>query len=188
MIGRLQIPSLLSRTLSKNNTAYYTRWWTTGALLQGNHPWKILYDYDECEHPICVTAWWIKTPLLRENGENGWNRQVRWKGSKGKNLNVVCPSDRVQNSVRSERLLMAHPDKVKRRLFACDARAVAVIPGDNQNTVLVCGWSKKNTAWGRDFVGDIANLLASRPYCSTRVMPFCKAWARKENSWRVPPF
>jgi tRNA-dihydrouridine synthase A len=91
------------RTLSKN-TLLYTEMVTTGALIFGDKDRHL--DYNQSEHPIA----------LQLGGSNVQDLAVCAKmaedyGYDEVNLNVGCPSDRVQNNMMGA-CLMGHPQVV----------------------------------------------------------------------------
>ena len=135
---------VFARTLTKN-TLLYTEMVTSGALLHGNNPERFLH-YDECEHPIALQ---LGGSNAKELGQCA--AMAEKFGYDEVNLNVGCPSDRVQNSLIGA-CLMAHPDKVKDAMKAMqDACDIPVtikhrIGLDDQEDYSVV----------RDFVGDIA--------------------------------
>lgn len=135
---------VFARTLS-TNTLLYTEMVTTGALLRGDSPARFL-RYDECEHPIALQLGGADPDALSKcaklAAEYGYDEV---------NLNVGCPSDRVQNSLIGA-CLMAHPNKVKDAMSAMlDASSIPVtikhrIGLDDQEDYSVV----------RDFVGEIS--------------------------------
>ncbi|MCZ2720324.1 tRNA dihydrouridine(20/20a) synthase DusA [Marinomonas sp. 15G1-11] len=135
---------VFARTLS-TNTLLYTEMVTTGALLRGDSPARFL-EYDECEHPIALQLGGADPVALSKCA-----KLAEKYGYDEVNLNVGCPSDRVQNSLIGA-CLMAHPDKVKDAISAMlDATHIPVtikhrIGLDDQEDYSVV----------RDFVGDIA--------------------------------
>lgn len=98
---------VFARTLSKHSLLY-SEMVTTGALLHGNNPDRFL-RYEDCEHPIALQLGGADHKDLAECA-----RLAERYGYDEVNLNVGCPSDRVQNSLIGA-CLMAYPDKV------CDA-------------------------------------------------------------------
>lgn len=135
---------VFARTLTKQ-TLLYTEMVTTGALLQGNHPERFL-RYDGCEHPIALQLGGSDASALGQCA-----KMAEQAGFDEVNLNVGCPSDRVQNSLIGA-CLMAHPDKVKDAMRAmqdhCDIPVTIKhrIGLDDEESYSVV----------RDFVGDIA--------------------------------
>ncbi|MBJ7537623.1 tRNA dihydrouridine(20/20a) synthase DusA [Marinomonas transparens] len=135
---------VFARTLTKQ-TLLYTEMVTSGALLQGKNPERFL-RYDECEHPIALQLGGSDAIALGKCA-----KMAEQAGFDEVNLNVGCPSDRVQNSLIGA-CLMAHPDKVKDAMRAMqDACSIPVtikhrIGLDDQEDYSVV----------RDFVGDVA--------------------------------
>lgn len=135
---------VFARTLTKN-TLLYTEMVTSGALLKGNNPERFL-RYDDCEHPIALQLGGSNAKDLGQCAA-----MAEKFGYDEVNLNVGCPSDRVQNSLIGA-CLMAHPDKVKDAMKAMqDACSIPVtikhrIGLDEQQDYSVV----------RDFVGDVA--------------------------------
>ncbi|RMQ50072.1 tRNA-dihydrouridine synthase [Pseudomonas cichorii] len=91
------------RILSKN-ALLYTEMVTTGALIHGDR--ERFLRYDEAEHPLA----------LQLGGSNPADlatcaRMAEEVGYDEVNLNVGCPSDRVQNNMIGA-CLMAHPELV----------------------------------------------------------------------------
>ncbi|MEP3349762.1 MAG: tRNA-dihydrouridine synthase, partial [Marinomonas sp.] len=96
---------VFARTLTKQ-TLLYTEMVTSGALLQGSNPERFL-RYDECEHPIALQ---LGGSDAKDLGKCA--KMAEQHDFDEVNLNVGCPSDRVQNSLIGA-CLMAHPEKVK---------------------------------------------------------------------------
>ena len=87
-----------------NQALLYTEMVTTGALLHGDR--QRFLRYDECEHPLA----------LQLGGSNPADlaacaRMAEEHGYDEVNLNVGCPSDRVQNNMIGA-CLMGHPQLV----------------------------------------------------------------------------
>ncbi|WP_272642804.1 tRNA dihydrouridine(20/20a) synthase DusA [Marinomonas mediterranea] len=136
---------VFARTLTKH-TLLYTEMVTTGAILQGDNPERFL-KYDDCEHPIALQLGGSDAVALAKCAkiaETFHYDEV--------NLNVGCPSDRVQNSLIGA-CLMAYPDKVADILKAMqDATSIPVtikhrIGLDDQQEYSIL----------RDFVGTVAD-------------------------------
>lgn len=96
----------------------YSEMVTTGAILHGTPRGRFL-DYSEVEHPIALQLGGSDPVELAECAAIGES----W-GYDEINLNVGCPSDRVQNNMIGA-CLMAHPDKVARAVEAMQ-QAVSV--------------------------------------------------------------
>ena len=88
------------RLLSRN-TLLYTEMVTTGALLNGDQ--GRFLRYDEAEHPIALQLGGSTPTDLAACA-----RMAQEHGYDEVNLNVGCPSDRVQNNMIGA-CLMAHP-------------------------------------------------------------------------------
>ncbi len=100
--------------LLSNKTLMYTEMITTGAILHGKDPQRFL-DFSAEEHPIALQ-------LGGSNPEDLARCAVmatEW-GYNEINLNVGCPSDRVQNNLIGA-CLMAHPNLVGECIQAMQA-------------------------------------------------------------------
>ncbi len=93
------------RTISKH-TLLYTEMLNTGAVIHGNR--ERLLSFDESEHPIAIQLGGCEPEKLAESA-----RIAQDFGYDEVNLNVGCPSDRVQNA-RFGACLMKTPDLVAR--------------------------------------------------------------------------
>lgn len=82
----------------------YTEMVTTGALIHGNR--ERFLNYNECEHPIALQLGGSHPEELAQCA-----RFAEEYGYDEVNLNVGCPSDRVQNNMIGA-CLMAHPTLV----------------------------------------------------------------------------
>ncbi|WP_445157038.1 tRNA dihydrouridine(20/20a) synthase DusA [Halomonas sp. E14] len=93
-----------ARTLT-HQALLYTEMVTTGAILHGS-PRERFLGYDEVEHPIALQLGGSDPGELAECAAiaEAW-------GYDEVNLNVGCPSDRVQNNMIGA-CLMGHPEKV----------------------------------------------------------------------------
>lgn len=89
----------------------YSEMVTTGAILHGT-PRSRFLDYSDVEHPIALQLGGSDPIELAECAAIG----EQW-GYDEINLNVGCPSDRVQNNMIGA-CLMAHPEKVARAVEA----------------------------------------------------------------------
>lgn len=87
----------------------YTEMVTTGALLHGR-PLERFLGYDEIEHPLALQLGGSDAGELAECAALG----EAW-GFDEINLNVGCPSDRVQNNMIGA-CLMGHPELVARAI------------------------------------------------------------------------
>ncbi|MFC3679986.1 tRNA dihydrouridine(20/20a) synthase DusA [Bacterioplanoides pacificum] len=103
------------RQLSKN-ALLYTEMVTTGALIHGQR--ERFLQYNDCEHPIALQLGGSDPQQLAQCAALA----EQW-GYDEVNLNVGCPSDRVQNNMIGA-CLMAHPqlvaDCIKAMQDACD--------------------------------------------------------------------
>jgi tRNA-dihydrouridine synthase A len=90
----------LLRQISKH-TLLYTEMVTTGAILHGDR--RRFLRYDSCEHPLALQLGGSEPHLLAECSRIGEDA-----GYDEINLNVGCPSDRVQSG-RFGACLMAEP-------------------------------------------------------------------------------
>nr|WP_297460137.1 tRNA dihydrouridine(20/20a) synthase DusA [uncultured Halomonas sp.] len=95
---------VFARTLTRH-ALLYTEMVTTGAILHGS-PRERFLGYDETEHPLALQLGGSDPFELAQCAAiaEAW-------GYDEVNLNVGCPSDRVQNNLIGA-CLMAHPDKV----------------------------------------------------------------------------
>ena len=93
----------LLRLVSKH-TLLYTEMVTTGAILNGDH--ERFLRYDNCEHPLALQLGGSDPQQLAE-----CSRMGEGAGYDEINLNVGCPSDRVQSG-RFGACLMAEPTLV----------------------------------------------------------------------------
>lgn len=95
---------MFHRQLSRN-ALLYTEMVTTGAILHGKDPHRFL-DYQEAEHPIALQLGGCNPKDIALCAQQA----QKWQYDEV-NLNVGCPSDRVQNGMIGA-ILMAHSDKV----------------------------------------------------------------------------
>ncbi|WP_417329538.1 tRNA dihydrouridine(20/20a) synthase DusA [Halomonas cupida] len=95
---------VFARTLTRQ-ALLYTEMVTTGAILHGR-PRERFLGYDAVEHPIALQLGGSDPGELAECAAIA----EEW-GYDEVNLNVGCPSDRVQNNLIGA-CLMGHPDKV----------------------------------------------------------------------------
>ncbi|GGW45290.1 tRNA-dihydrouridine(20/20a) synthase [Vreelandella hamiltonii] len=102
-----------ARTLTKR-ALLYTEMVTTGAVLHGS-PRERFLGYSEVEHPIALQLGGSDAGELAECAAiaEAW-------GYDEVNLNVGCPSDRVQNNMIGA-CLMGHPEKVAAAVKAMQA-------------------------------------------------------------------
>ncbi|GHB23701.1 tRNA dihydrouridine(20/20a) synthase DusA [Salinicola rhizosphaerae] len=106
-----------ARCLTKR-TLLYTEMVTTGAILHGT-PRERFLGYDDLEHPLALQLGGSDPVELAECAAIAQS----W-GYDEVNLNVGCPSDRVQNNLIGA-CLMAHPEKVADAVEAMQ-RAVSI--------------------------------------------------------------
>lgn len=90
--------------LISRNTLLYTEMVTTGALIHGDVARHL--DYNESEHPVALQLGGSDPKALAQCA-----RMAQEWGYDEVNLNVGCPSDRVQNNMIGA-CLMAHPSLV----------------------------------------------------------------------------
>ena len=159
--------------LIARRTLLYTEMVTTGAILFGDRTRFLAFD--SAEHPVALQLGGSEPGALAAAARAG-----QAFGYDEINLNVGCPSDRVQNG-RFGACLMATPALVARAVRAMnDAVALPV-------TVKTRIGIDEQDSYGflADFVGQVAEAG-----CSTFVVHARKAWltglSPKENR-RVPP-
>ncbi|MCK2041737.1 tRNA dihydrouridine(20/20a) synthase DusA [Chromohalobacter sp. TMW 2.2308] len=104
-----------ARTLTRE-ALLYTEMVTTGAILHGS-PRERFLGYSDVEHPVALQLGGSDPAALAECAAiaEAW-------GYDEVNLNVGCPSDRVQNNLIGA-CLMEHPDKVAAAVGAMQAAA-----------------------------------------------------------------
>jgi tRNA-dihydrouridine synthase A len=160
------------RLLSKR-AFLYTEMVTTGALIHGDH--HRFLQYDPCEHPVA----------LQLGGSNPRELAICAKmaadyGYDEVNLNVGCPSDRVQNG-RFGACLMAEPDLVAACVAAMNQ--AVTIPVTVKTRI---GIDDKDSY--EELVHFISTVAAAG--CKTFIVHARKAWlsglSPKENR-EVPP-
>ncbi|MGO1344561.1 tRNA dihydrouridine(20/20a) synthase DusA [Chromohalobacter japonicus] len=102
-----------ARTLTRE-ALLYTEMVTTGAILHGS-PRERFLGYSDVEHPVALQLGGSDPAALAECAAiaEAW-------GYDEVNLNVGCPSDRVQNNLIGA-CLMEHPDKVAAAVRAMQA-------------------------------------------------------------------
>ncbi|SFB81978.1 tRNA-U16,U17-dihydrouridine synthase [Marinospirillum celere] len=100
--------------LLSQETLLYSEMVTTGALLHGRDPERFL-DFSAQEHPVALQLGGSNPDELAACTE----KATLW-GYDEINLNVGCPSDRVQNNLIGA-CLMAHPERVARCFQAMQA-------------------------------------------------------------------
>ncbi|WP_151703485.1 tRNA dihydrouridine(20/20a) synthase DusA [Nitrincola alkalilacustris] len=100
--------------LLSQHALLYTEMVTTGALIHGNR--ERFLRYDQAEHPLALQLGGSNPQELAECAQMAQD----W-GYDEVNLNVGCPSDRVQNNMIGA-CLMAHPQLVAECLSEMQAR------------------------------------------------------------------
>ncbi|ETX11857.1 tRNA-dihydrouridine synthase A [Marinomonas ushuaiensis DSM 15871] len=135
---------VFARTLTKQ-TLLYTEMVTSSALLLGNHPERFL-RYDECEHPLALQ---LGGSDAKDLGKCA--KMAEQNDFDEVNLNVGCPSDRVQNSLIGA-CLMAHPEKVKDAMKAMQDSCA--LPVTIKHRIGLD--DEESYDFVRDFVGEIA--------------------------------
>lgn len=99
------------RLLSKH-TLLYTEMVTTGALIYGKGDYLA---YSQAEHPVALQLGGSNPDEMARCAE-----MAQLRGYKEVNINVGCPSDRVQNGMFGA-CLMAHPEMVAKCVQAMQA-------------------------------------------------------------------
>lgn len=182
VVRPLSIAPMMQRTdrhyrymmrLLTRHTLLYSEMLTTGAILHGDRPH--LLDYDPSEHPITLQLGGDDPVALARCAEIG----VEW-GYDEINLNVGCPSDRVQSGAFGA-CLMRHPHKVA---AAVDAMRAAVdVPITVKHRIGVDELDAYEDM--RSFVATVAEAGADRFSVHAR-----KAWLKglspKDNR-TIPP-
>lgn len=179
---RLSIAPMMDRTdrheryflrLISPNALLYTEMITTGAIIHGDR--ERFLRFDAAEHPVALQLGGCDPDALARCTEIA----TEW-GYDEINLNVGCPSDRVQNA-RFGACLMAEPDLV--------ARCVAAMRRATDRPVTV------KSRIGIDDRDDYAHLArfvetVAETGCDTFIVHARKAWlsglSPKENR-EVPP-
>jgi tRNA-dihydrouridine synthase A len=151
----------------------YTEMVTTGAVLHGDRP--RLLGFDPAEHPVAVQLGGSDPAALAESARitSDW-------GYDEINLNVGCPSDRVQSG-RFGACLMAEPDLVARLVAAM--RAVTDVPVTVKTRIAIDEMEEWPTL-------DRLVRLSVEAGCTRFIVHARKAWLQglspKENR-EVPP-
>ncbi len=160
------------RLLSRH-TLLYTEMVTTGAVLHGDR--ERLLGYEPAEHPVALQLGGSEPAALAESARIG----EEW-GYDEINLNVGCPSDRVQSG-RFGACLMAEPDLVARLVGAM--REAVRIPVTVKSRIAIDEMEEWPTL--EDFVRKV-----SAAGCTRFIIHARKAWLQglspKENR-DVPP-
>ena len=146
----------------------YTEMVTTGAVLHGDR--ERLLGYNEQEHPVALQLGGSEPADLAECA-----RIAASRGYDEVNLNVGCPSDRVQRG-RFGACLMREPGLVRDCVSAM--RNAVDIPVTVKTRLGVDDYD--SYAWFSEFVGEVA-----RSGCDTFIVHARKAWlsglSPKEN-------
>ena len=164
---------VFARTLSRR-ALLYTEMVTTGAILHGS-PRERFLGHDDVEHPLALQLGGSDAGELAECAAiaEAW-------GYDEVNLNVGCPSDRVQNNLIGA-CLMSHPEKVAAAVRAM--REVVSIP-----VTVKCRIGIDD----QDEDADLAHFVdtVADAGCDTFIVHARKAWLEglspKENR-DVPP-
>ncbi len=163
---------VLLRQLTRH-TLLYTEMITTGSLLHGDRP--SLLDYSALEHPLALQLGGEDPEALAECKRIGTD----W-GYDEINLNVGCPSERVQQA-RFGAALMAEPDSVARAVEAM--RAATSLPVTVKHRIGIDD---------KDSYEDLAHFVerVSSVGCDRFTVHARKAWLQglspKENR-TIPP-
>jgi tRNA-dihydrouridine synthase A len=131
--------------LLTQHAVLYTEMVTTGAIIHGDR--ARFLDFNKSEHPVALQLGGSKTDELAR-----CSRYAQDWGYDEVNLNVGCPSDRVQNNMIGA-CLMAHPelvaDCIKSMQDACD------IPVTIKHRIGING--RESYTELSDFVGKVAD-------------------------------
>jgi tRNA-dihydrouridine synthase A len=164
---------VFARTMTKN-TLLYTEMVTTGAILYGNNPERFLF-HDECEHPVALQLGGSNPEDLAKCA-----KKAEQAGFDEVNLNVGCPSDRVQNNMIGA-CLMEHPNMVKDAMKAM--QDVCSIPVTIKHRIGIDDQEEYSVV--RDFVGDIATT-GTKTFIVHARKAILQGLSPKENR-EVPP-
>ncbi|WP_372590843.1 tRNA dihydrouridine(20/20a) synthase DusA [Guyparkeria sp.] len=163
----------LARQLTRH-ARLYTEMVTTGALLHGDVERHLRFD--ACEHPVALQLGGSDPAALAEAARIG----AEW-GYDEINLNVGCPSDRVQNGAFGA-CLMATPDLVADCVAAM--KEAVDVPVTVKSRIGID--HRESYAEFRDFV----DIVADRGGCEVFIVHSRKAWlsglSPKQNR-EVPP-
>ena len=163
---------VLLRLLSRH-TLLYTEMVTTGALIHGDHERHL--GFDEIERPLALQLGGDDPEALSECA-----RMAADRGYDEVNLNVGCPSDRVQNGSFGA-CLMAHPDRVARAVEAM--RAAVDLPVTVKHRIGIDHLDSYEHL--RDFVDTVAKAGSDRFSVHARIA-WLQGLSPKENR-TVPP-
>lgn len=160
------------RLLSKN-ALLYTEMVTTGALLNGDH--ERFLRHHEAEHPLALQLGGsVPTDLA------ACARMAQEAGYDEVNLNVGCPSDRVQNNMIGA-CLMAHPQLVADCVKAM--RDAVSIPVTVKHRIGING--RDSYAQLCDFVGTVRDAGCTSFTVHARIA-ILEGLSPKENR-EIPP-
>lgn len=159
--------------LLTRHTLLYTEMVTTGALLYGKGDYLA---YNETEHPLALQLGGSEPEALAQCA-----RMAEQRGYDEINLNVGCPSDRVQNG-RFGACLMAEPVRVADCVAAM--RSAVSIPVTVKTRIGI----DEQDSYG--FLCEFIQTVAERGGCDTFIIHARKAWltglSPKENR-DIPP-
>lgn len=179
---RLAVAPMLERTdrhcryflrLCSSQALLYTEMVTTGALLRGD--WRRALAYDPAEHPLALQLGGSDPLALAQCA-----RIAAELGYDEVNLNVGCPSDRVQ-AARFGACLMAEPALVADCVAAM--RAAVTVPVTVKSRIGIDA---------RDSYADLGDFIrqVATGGCQTFILHARKAWLQglspKENR-EIPP-
>lgn len=162
----------LARQLSRH-TLLYTEMVTTGALLNGDA--QRFLRYDECEHPLALQLGGSNPAELAACA-----KMAEAAGYDEVNLNVGCPSDRVQNNLIGA-CLMAHPALVAKCVKAM--QDAVSIPVTVKHRIGING--RDSYAELCDFVGQVSEA-GCRSFTVHARIAILEGLSPKENR-EVPP-
>ncbi len=158
--------------LMSPNILLYTEMVTTGAILFGRGDYL---RFDEAEHPVCLQLGGSNVEDLAKAAEVAAQR-----GYDELNLNVGCPSDRVQNG-RFGACLMADPE-----LVAQGIKVMADVSGLPVTVKTRIGIDEQDSY---EFLTDFVEKVSAAG-CDTFVVHARKAWLKglspKQNR-EIPP-
>ncbi|NDL65168.1 tRNA dihydrouridine(20/20a) synthase DusA [Acerihabitans arboris] len=159
--------------LLTRHTLLYTEMVTTGALLHGKGDYLA---YNEAEHPLALQLGGSEPDALAQCA-----RMAELRGYDEINLNVGCPSDRVQNG-RFGACLMAERERVADCIAAM--RSAVSIPITVKTRI---GIDERDSY---EFLCEFIQAVAERGGCDTFIIHARKAWlsglSPKENR-EIPP-
>lgn len=160
------------RLLTKH-TVLYTEMVTTGAILHGDRERHLRFDH--CEHPLALQIGGSEPAEMAECA-----RIAEGYGYDEVNINVGCPSERVQKGAFGA-CLMAEPRLIAECVEAM--RSAVSIPVTVKNRIGID--DQEDYADLRNFVGTVAQAG-----CDTFIIHARKAWLKglspKENR-EIPP-